>query len=134
MRGRLALSILLCLGLAACGGKRGETEHRMFRWAEALNIHLAGSFSEGNEYPHRLAEIDPMLRLGLPFEDAWGNAFHYRRINDGKYQLVSIGPDGEIGTEDDVCLTNAVLQKPETFYNGKPPDKRLQPQRDEAVG
>lgn len=127
MRIRFAAAILLCLGAAACGA-RSDTEHMMFQWAEALNAHLAGDFEAGNEYPHALADIDPMMRLGRSFEDGWGNPFYYRRINDGRYDLVSSGPDGELGNDDDVCLTNAVLMKPASFYEQRPVDKRLRPQ------
>ena len=94
------LAVVLVLAAAGCGGKRSETEHLLIRWAEALNFHLAGSFADGNEYPRRLADIDPMLRVALPFVDAWGQSIHYRRIDDGHYDLASAGPDGEIGNDD----------------------------------
>jgi len=134
MRIRLAAVLSVCLGVAACGA-RSDTEHMMFQWAESLNAHLAGNFAAGNEYPHELAEIDEMMRLGRSFEDGWGNPFYYRRINDGRYDLVSSGPDGELGNDDDVCLPNAVLMKPATFYEQRPADKRLKPQGpDGALG
>ena len=59
---------LMVLALAACGGKRTEAEHQLIRWAEALNAHLATSFAEGNEYPHRLAQESAALITGASQE------------------------------------------------------------------
>jgi len=36
--------------------------------------------------------------------DAWGNAFVFKRVGKFKYQIISGGPDGSIGGDDD--LTN----------------------------
>ncbi len=124
MKEKLAAVILLCLGAAACGA-RNDTEHSMIQWAESLNAHLAGNFAAGNEYPMELAEIDSIMRVGRSFEDGWGNALYYRRINDGRYDLVSAGPDGELGNDDDVCMTNAVLMKPVAFYEKRPVNAKL---------
>ena len=33
--------------------------------------------------------------------DAWGNVLHYEREGDGSYELISLGPDHLLGTEDD---------------------------------
>jgi hypothetical protein len=131
---RRALALAACaVALAACGGKRSDTEHRMLQWAQALNTHLATDAEGGNSYPRELAEVDPMLRLGLTFEDAWGNALHYRRVHDGKYDLASPGPDGEIGSDDDVIVSNAMIYKPEKIYPTRPASG-LTLQRDEAPG
>jgi len=116
------------LVLAACGGKRTEAEHQLLQWATALNHHLATDIAGGNEYPHELAEIDDMLRIGLSFDDPWGNPVYYRRINDGKYDLVSIGADGELGSDDDVIVSNGLLYKPEKIYGQRPAAKGLRPQ------
>ena len=127
------LAVLACLA-AGCGGKRSETEHLLLRWAEALNFHLAGSFSEGNEYPPRLAAVDPMLRVALPFSDAWGRPIHYRRIDDGHYDLASAGPDGEIGNGDDVVVHNGLTQKPAELYARRPAARGLLPQSEADAG
>lgn len=132
MRGALALAACAVV-LAACGGKRSDTEHRLIQWAQALNTHLATDAEGGNAYPRRLAEIDPMLRLGLEFEDAWGHPLYYRRIHDGRYDIASPGPDGEIGGDDDVVLSNAMLYKPAKVYAERPA-KGLAVQRDEPAG
>lgn len=132
MRGALALAAC-AVALVACGGKRTDTEHRLIQWAQALNAHLATDSEGGNAYPHRLADVDPMLRLTLTFEDGWGNPLYYRRIHDGKYDLASPGPDGEIGSDDDVILSNAMLYKPEKIYPSRPASG-LKLQRDEPAG
>lgn len=117
----------LLLALAACGGKRTETEHLLIQWAQALNTHLATDMAGGNAYPWELAAIDPLLRATLSFEDAWGNPLHYRRVHDGMYDIASPGPDGRIGTEDDIVLNNAALYAPEKIYAQRPA-KGLAPQ------
>jgi general secretion pathway protein G len=46
----------------------------------------------------------PYLKGGLP-NDPWGNPYVYEypgRYNKGSYDLLSMGPDGREGTEDDV--------------------------------
>lgn len=134
MRRVPALAVCVCAcALAACGGARTETEHRLLQWSQALNTHLATDADGGYSYPRRLADIDPLLRVGLSFEDGWGNAIHYRRVHDGKYDLASPGPDGEIGSDDDVIVSNAMIYKPEKIYPTRPASG-LKPQRDEATG
>lgn len=34
--------------------------------------------------------------------DAWGNAFQYKKVSKFKYEIRSAGPDGRIGTDDDI--------------------------------
>lgn len=132
---RLGWGTLLLVSLATgCGGKRSETEHLLLRWAEALNFHLAGSFAEGNEYPPRLSDVDPMLRVALPFADAWGHSIHYRRIDDGHYDLASSGPDGEIGNDDDIVVHNGLTQKPAEVYARRPAARGLAAQGDRPAG
>jgi len=120
--GRSLVPAACCLLLltAACGGKQTETEHLLIQWAQSLNTHLATDIAGGNAYPWELAEIDPLLRPGLSFDDAWGNPLHYRRVHDGKYDIASSGPDGRIGTEDDVVLSNAMLYQPDKVYSVRP--------------
>jgi general secretion pathway protein G len=48
----------------------------------------------------------PYLKKGIPL-DPWGNSYSYQypgKQNDGSYDLMSMGPDGRSGSEDD--LTN----------------------------
>ena len=34
--------------------------------------------------------------------DAWGNAFQYKKISKFKFEVRSAGPDGQMGSEDDI--------------------------------
>lgn len=43
--------------------------------------------------------------------DVWGQPFHYR-VQGREYTLVSIGPDGEVGTPDDLVIIDARLVPP----------------------
>lgn len=45
---------------------------------------------------------EPMLKAGA-LNDAWGMPFEYK-VDGRKYSIISAGPDGTLGTEDD--LTN----------------------------
>lgn len=36
------------------------------------------------------------------FKDPWGNAYHYRLVDAKNYELTSAGPDGQVGTTDDI--------------------------------
>ena len=47
----------------------------------------------------------PYLKKNVP-QDPWGNEYHYRcpgDINPDGYDLLSVGPDGREGTDDDIA-------------------------------
>jgi general secretion pathway protein G len=47
----------------------------------------------------------PYVTLSKQFKDPWGNPYQYQcpgQHNPGSYDLVSAGPDGQMGTEDDI--------------------------------
>lgn len=53
----------------------------------------------------QLTEEDP--RTGEPLmdklpDDPWGNPYEFKLLGRNKYQIVSVGEDGQSGTEDDV--------------------------------
>ena len=59
--------------------------------------------------PHRMPEtLDDMVELGLLREvrpDPWGNDFVYRKNNGlHDFEIISVGPDGKEGTDDDIHL------------------------------
>jgi hypothetical protein len=113
--------LLVCVVFAlGCGGARTDTEKTMFDWANALNLHLTGSADGSYTYPTSLDEIDPMLRTGLSETDGWGNAFHYRRLDEDRYQLISAGPNGTFGDDDDVIVEKGLLKKPQDIYAEQP--------------
>ncbi len=59
-------------------------------------------------------------RIGLGTTDAWGNELLYRKVRDDLYDLISIGPDGVPGNEDDVVFTNGKIKKPAEIYAKRP--------------
>jgi hypothetical protein len=120
--GALAVAAALAAG---CGSQRSDAEHQLLRWTEALNFHLASSFDEGNQYPVKLVDIDPMLRVELKFEDPWGAPVYYRRVNDSMFDLASGGPDGILGNDDDVVIQDRKLTKPKVAWERRPLGKEL---------
>ena len=120
-RKHLVLTLTLAaLVLAACDLKRSDTEAVMIGWANALKLHLATDFTGYNQFPERLQDIDPDLRIGLDTVDAWGNGLHYRKVRDDLYDLISFGPDGEPGNEDDVVFVNGKIRDPMEIYGKRP--------------
>ena len=109
---------------AACGGPQTETEVLMANWAQALKYHLGTGFDTNFEFPRRLMEIDPALRVDLGTVDGWGTDLHYRRWRDDRYDLISAGPDGAFGNEDDLVMVNGVQKKPMEIYAERPFKKK----------
>jgi hypothetical protein len=113
------------VSVAGCGGKRSDAELLLLTWTKALNLHLATSYDEGNHYPYKLVDVDPMLRAEVGFVDPWGEAIYYRRVTDSQFDLASAGPDGEIGNDDDVVIQDRKLRKPAEAWAARPPGKTL---------
>ena len=44
----------------------------------------------------------PYLRKAESLKDPWGNEFHYSKTGDNTYTVASAGPDGSLGSWDDV--------------------------------
>ncbi len=117
---RALLFIALLAVLIGCGA-RHQTEKMMLEWGAAFNFHLATGGTDGDySYPKSLAKLAPDLNTDLSETDGWGNKFVYRRIRDDRYQLISVGPDGELGNEDDVVLENAAFYDPLKAYKKFP--------------
>ena len=69
------------------------------------HLHRARARSPEGAYPESLSEI------GLAEQkDDWGSSFVYERISPAEYRLVSLGPDLEEGTTDDLTNLNSALQ------------------------
>ena len=111
---------LVALPLAGCDMARSNTETVMIGWANALKLHLATDFAGYNQFPKRLEDIDPGLRIGLEAVDAWGNGLHYRKVRDDLYDLISFGPDGVPGNDDDVVFVNGKIRDPMEIYAKRP--------------
>ncbi|MFN7926473.1 MAG: hypothetical protein U0Y68_00735 [Blastocatellia bacterium] len=82
---------------------------------EALNQHYAAF----GTYPQELSDLRDYTSQVIPSTDYWGNAIRYaptaliaaRNSTPGysNYQLVSAGPDGVLGTADDIRMVDGVI-------------------------
>ncbi len=95
--------------------QEAATRANLYRLAWAIEAYR----QQYGTYPRRLIdlqEMDPHLK---PAVDAWGREFVYSTISGDvaaaapmpfqRYQLVSKGPDGILGTADDIVLRDDVL-------------------------
>lgn len=51
-------------------------------------------FLQHSSYPAKLDELVPGFLPSVPIDHADGNALRYRRSQDGRYRIYSIGIDG----------------------------------------
>jgi hypothetical protein len=117
---RLSLVVVFTIVATACGGGRAVTEKRMLDWGPMLNMYMGSNFENGNSYPETLDELPPEFSSELERNDGWGNPFLYRLIRVDRYNLISAGPDGEFGNEDDVVMENGAFFDPMKIYAEKP--------------
>lgn len=80
-------------------GQRRAAEMQIRNIESALGFY----FSDHYQYPESLSALVPEYISEIP-EDPWGNPYVYRRPGLGgrDYDIVSHGPDGVLGTEDDI--------------------------------
>ncbi len=64
----------------------------------ALADRIQSRYLTEGEYPNSLEEI-----MGRVPEDPWGHPVIYRKL-DGGFELISRGPDGIEGTDDDIVV------------------------------
>ena len=122
MSKRLCVMMALALVAIACGGARTVTEKRMVEWGPILNMYMGTNIEGGNSYPEALEEVPPELSVDMEYRDGWGNRFLYRLLRIDKYNIISAGPDGEFGNEDDIVLENGALYDPMKVYGENPLD------------
>ncbi|MBN1946581.1 MAG: signal peptidase I [Bradymonadales bacterium] len=83
--------------------KEVRTQHQI---GEIMTFLIAArSRSAADAYPETLEEIG----LGDRVDD-WGNPFAYERIGPDSYRLASRGPDGQLGTGDDLTDQNSAIR------------------------
>lgn len=120
MAKRLSVLVAFACVAIACGGAQTVTEKRMVEWGPILNMYMGTNFEAGNSYPEALEEVPPELSSELEHRDGWGNRFLYRRLRIDKYNIISAGPDGEFGNEDDIVLENGALYDAMKIYTENP--------------
>jgi len=47
----------------------------------------------------------------------------YRRLRIDLYNIISAGPDGEFGNDDDIVMQNGMLYEPSKIYSERPLNK-----------
>lgn len=120
MKKRLCVVMAIAVAAIACGGAQTVTEKRMLEWGPILNMYMGTNMEGGNSYPQTLDEMPPELTGDLERRDGWGNDLLYRLLRIDKYNLISAGPDGEFGNEDDVMMENGALYDPMKIYAENP--------------
>lgn len=99
----------------------GELDRSMTRAATNLLSLSVEAFSASHgRYPVSFQEVREMdlpehigqqCRLtATEAEDAWGQEFSYHLTNDGQPVITSPGPDGTLGTEDDISAPHPTAQ------------------------
>jgi hypothetical protein len=113
-------ALIAVLALAGCSAE-SKTEDTIMSWGNALNTHLTtGGTDFSYAYPFTLDELDPTLTVGLSDVDAWGNKLFYRRLRDDLYNLISAGPDGQMGNDDDLVMENGLIYQASEVYARAP--------------
>lgn len=118
----LGIVAVVCVSLS-CGGATTVTEKRILEWAPILNLYMGSNFADANAFPKSLDDVfewRPDLADELKTTDGWGNDLLYRQLRVDLYNLISAGPDGEFGGEDDIVLQNGTLYPPMEIYAQRP--------------
>lgn len=104
--------------------------------------HLARAIEAYKEqygtYPRRLLDLQEMDPNFKPVVDSWGREFVYQTTASviagtvgpppfQNYQLISKGPDGILGTADDIVLQDDILVSPAAAAGETAPDARAAP-------
>lgn len=106
------LGILATVAVVATGGKSKRASIAATRASIAAISTAVDAFEVDNgTYPATLQELitntgrttwqGPYLKGGTMPTDAWGNSFDYSR-SENSYLIKSGGPDGQIGSGDDI--------------------------------
>jgi hypothetical protein len=90
-RNFLVRRLLPSLGKASQAAHRAITVAQMGAVACALERHHRAH----GRYPESLLDLRPATLKSLPDDWMSGQPFHYRRTEDGRFELWSVGPDGK---------------------------------------
>lgn len=74
---------------------------------------------EYGSYPQELSDVSRVNAEAIPNTDYWENSFTYQptgviasrgsAISFSNYKLISAGPDGKLGTEDDISMEDGII-------------------------
>lgn len=125
----LAVSAMLIIIFSAAGISAiphaieySRARHTAEVRADFYRIHneaLARYYKKYGNYPQELADLRQVMKEGVPQTDYWGNPISY--VPTGliaskdsasvfsNYQLTSAGPDGELGTADDIRMIDGII-------------------------
>ena len=122
-KGLMITVIAVVLVSVACGGARTVTEKRILEWGPVLNVFMSTNFANANAYPNSLDEVPALMAGDLKTADGWGRPLLYRRLRIDLYNIISAGPDGEFGNDDDIVMQNGMLYEPSKVYSERPLNK-----------
>ena len=94
-------------------GRKGGVEIMVDKYAEskvkltganleALSREILTFASEAEGLPDSLQALRRFHPTAGSLPDAWGHAIRYERLSDDSFRLTSAGPDGALGTADDI--------------------------------
>lgn len=101
---------------------RGKAKHLAATRAKMYELHyqaLQKYHDEYGSYPQDLLDLSRVNVEGVPQADYWDNNFNYQpvsviaskgsAISFSNYKLVSAGPDGKLGTTDDITMADGII-------------------------
>jgi hypothetical protein len=123
------LSIVLLIVFSAAGASsiprmiaRGRARSAAATRALMYELHAQGLqryYKEYGAYPAELSDLSRVSASGTPQSDYWERGFEYKpvgviaskgsAISLSDYKLVSAGPDGRVGTSDDIIMIDGVI-------------------------
>lgn len=130
----MALSAALFVGLSTItishipnALARGKAKHLATTRAKMYELHyqaLQKYRQEYGSYPQDLLDLARVSAEAVPKADYWDNNFAYQpisviaskgsAISFSNYKLVSAGPDGKLGTADDITMIDGVIVEDQT--------------------
>lgn len=102
--------------------ERGRAKRLAATRAMMYELHqqaLQKYYREYGSYPQDLSDLSRVSAESSPQNDYWERTFSYlpvgviaskgRAVSFSNYKLVSAGPDGKFGTEDDIAMVDGVI-------------------------
>jgi len=95
-------------------GRRRTTEHSMQQLAEGIEKFRAENCTlpMAKDIVGLTDTLYPRYMNVLVREDGWGNPIIYEATGPSTFRLISVGPDGRRGTQDDILRENSGSPSP----------------------